>query len=101
REVETRDAGDGERVRVRVAVAGEPIDLGTSRVWESEQARALVEGLTGCIVESAAAHGDLVPAAIADVEQQGMAAAREQAGERRLEVERLQVQRRQVTVEVI
>ena len=53
REVEAVDARDRERERLRIAAAGEPFQLGAAGVAETEQPRALVEGLAGCVVERA------------------------------------------------
>ena len=68
---------------------------------EPEQARALVERLAGGVVERRARAPDTVPRTVAHVEQQRVPAAREQARERRLEVERLEVERGDVPVQVV
>ena len=92
-------ARDGERERLGVALAREPVDLGAAGVAEPEQPRALVERLADGVVDRAAGHGER--AARADVEQQRVAAAREQAEERRLERVGLEVERRDVPVQVV
>ena len=68
-------------------------------IAEPEQPRALVERLAGRVVERRPEHA--VAAALLHVEQHRVAAAREQAGERRLEVERLQIERGDVPVQVV
>jgi hypothetical protein len=98
-EVETADARDREVVGLGVALPCEPIDRRTARVAEAEQAAALVEGLACRVVEGRAEASSL--GVIVDVEEERMAAARQQAEERRLERIRLQVERGDVTVEVI
>ena len=78
----TRATGNVERLRV--ALAREPVDRGAARVAEAEQARALVERLAGGVVERRAERRRNA-AVVPHVEQQRVAAAREQAEERRLE----------------
>ena len=90
---------DGERERLRVAVAREPVELGAAGVAEPEQPGALVEGLPDGVVERPA--GDRERAARADVEQHRVPAAREQAEKRRVERVGLEVERGDVTVEVV
>src|SRR6266516_2208510 len=76
-EVEAGDARDREVVGVGVALAGQPVELGTARIAEAEQAGALVEGLAGGVVDGRTEHG--VPAALANVEEQRVPSACEQA----------------------
>ena len=78
REVEPGHARDREGERLRVALAREPVDLGAARVAEAEQPRALVERLAGRVVERRPEHASY-RRAVADVEQQRVPAAREQA----------------------
>ena len=66
---------------------------------EPEQARTLVEGLPGRVVERPAEH--LEPRAVGDGEDERVPAAREEARERRLERLRLEVERRDVRAEVV
>ena len=82
REVEAGDARDREVVRLGIAVAREQVELTPAGIPEAEEARALVERLAGGVVERRSEHG--VPGALAHVEQHRVAAAREQARERRL-----------------
>ena len=98
-EVEARHAGDGEVVGGRVAVAREPVELAAARVVEPEEPRALVERLAGRVVERRAEHG--VVGVRADVDQQRVPPAREQAEERRLDRLRLQVERGDVSIQMV
>ena len=50
-EVHAGDARDGEAVRGRVAGARQPVERRAAGVAEAEQARALVEGLAGGVVD--------------------------------------------------
>src|SRR5919201_6432470 len=50
-EVEARHARDGERVRLRIALACEPVERRAAGVAEAEQPRALVEGLACRVVD--------------------------------------------------
>ena len=81
-EVQARDAGDGEAVRLRVALAGEPVDRGSAGVAEPQEPRTLVEGLTRRVVERRPEDREAL--AVTHVEKQRVAAARQQAEERRL-----------------
>src|ERR687887_156502 len=98
-EVEAGHARDGERVRLRVALAREPVERAAARVAEPEQPRALVEGLAGRVVDrrSDAAEAGALP----DVEKERVAAAREQAEEGRLQRLRLEVESGDVPVQVV
>ena len=99
REVEPGNARDRERVGLGITLARETVELGAAGVAEAEQARTLVEGLAGRVVER---RPDApVAGVIGDVEQERVPAAREQAQERRLDRVRLQVERGHVTVEVV
>ncbi len=75
------------------------VELGTARIAEAEQAGALVEGLAGGVVDGRTEHG--VPAALANVEEQRVPSACEQAEERRLERVGLEVEGRDVAVQVV
>ena len=99
REVEAGHAGDGEREGLGIAVAGEPVELGAARVAEPQQPRALVERLAGGVVERRAEH--LEARRLDDGEQERVPAAREEAGERRLEGLGPQVERRDVRAEMV
>ena len=90
-------AASYQRALVRALV--ERVDLLAAGVAEPEQARALVERLAGGVVERRPEHA--VAAPVLHVEQHRVPAAREQAGERRLQVERLQVERGHVPVQVV
>ena len=98
-EVETLETRDRKVERLRVAVRGQPVERGAARVAETEQACALVERLAGGVVDRRPHRA--VATAVADVEEQRMAAGREQAEERRLERFRLEVERRDVPVQVV
>ncbi len=73
---------------------------GAARVAEPQQPRALVERLAGGVVERLAEHF-VIGAGIAHAREQGVAAARDQAEERRLERLGTQERRGDVTVQVI
>src|SRR5581483_10021092 len=94
REVEPRDAGDRERERIGVAAGRQPVELGAARIAEAEQARTLVERLTGRVVDRRAVDDEA--AALADLEQKRVPAAREETEERRLERVVAEVERRDV-----
>ena len=85
---------------MRVAHAGNAVELGAARVAEPEQARALVEGLARGIVERAAEHARLARHRLY-IEQQRVAAAGQQAEKRRLERVRLEVEGRDVTLQMV
>src|SRR5438046_1744572 len=99
REIEPGHARDREIERGGVPLAGEPVDRRAARVAEAEEPRALVESLAGGVVESRAEYPEA--ARLGDVDQQGMAAACEQAEERRLDPLGLQVERCDVAMQVI
>src|SRR5205085_4275726 len=84
REVQPADAArDGERERLRVAVAGEALERRTAGERQPEQPRALVECLAGGVVERAPE--DRERRVALDACEQRVPAARQQADERRLE----------------
>jgi hypothetical protein len=83
----------------RVALAGQPVDLDSTRVAQPEQPRPLVERLAGGIVERRP--DDLERPLVAHVEEQRVPAAREQAQERRLYGVRPRKERRDVAVQVV
>ena len=93
------NARDGERERLGVARSSETVERDAARVAEAEEPRPLVERLTGRVVEGRAE--PLRAAALSDEEQERMAAAREQADERRLERVVAEVERCDVPVEVV
>src|SRR5204862_3384120 len=101
REVEAGHARYRERVRLSVAVARERVERSAARIGKPEQPCPLVERLAGGVVERRAEHAHTIPAAVADVEQQRVAAAREQTRERWLEGGGLEEERRHVPVQVI
>ena len=78
----------------------QPVDLGTARIAEPEQARTLVEGFAGSVVDRRPEHARL-GAGIANIEQERVAAAREQAQKRRLERFGLEIERGDMPVEVV
>ena len=82
-----------------VALAREPVDRGPARIAEAEEARALVERLARRVVERRAEDGER--AALPDLEQHRVTAAREQADERRLQRVRLEVERGDVALQVV
>src|SRR5690348_8880514 len=98
-EVSPRNARDRKVVGLGVAVPREPVDLAAARIAEAEQPRALVERLPGRIVQRRPEHVLLVVPA--HVEEQRVAAAREQAQERRLNSVRLEVERGDMAAEMI
>ncbi len=98
-EVEAVEPGDGEREGRRVAALREPVELGAAGIAEAEQPSALVERLAGGVVECRSEH--LEAAALADVEQQRVPTAREQAEKRRLHRVGLEVERRDMPVEMV
>ena len=99
REVEPRDLGNREREGLSVAVLREPIDRRAARVAEAEQPRTLVERLPRRVVECRPEQ--LVRTALPHGQQLRMAAAREQAEERRLDLDRVEIKRGNVSVEVV
>jgi hypothetical protein len=100
REVEVRDpGGGGEREGGRIALRGELRQGGTAGVAEAEQTGALVERLAGGIVERLAQ--ERVAAVVVDLRQQGVAAGRDQAHERRLDRVGLEEVGGDVTLEVV
>src|SRR5438105_1334124 len=98
-EVEARDARNGERVGLRIALVRETVERGAAGVAEAEQPRALVEGLARRVVDGRPDAAEAVP--LAHVEEQRVPAAREQAQEGRLERLRLEVERGHVPVQVV
>ena len=90
---------DRERERLRISLAREAVERRAARVAEPEQPGALVEGLARGVVERRADHA--VARAARHVEQQRVPAAREQREERRLERLGLEVERRDVRVQVV
>ena len=99
REVESRDAGDREVERLGIALPGEPVDRGPPRVAETEEASALVERLARRVVERRPQ--PLGPTSLAHGEEERVPAAREQARERRLERIGLEVERGDVSLQVV
>ena len=106
REVQPVEAArDREGERLRVAVAGELLERRAAGERQAEQARALVERLAGGVVERAAE--DVEGRVVLDAREQRVAAAGEQADERRLEddarrpSETAQEVRRDVALEVV
>ena len=99
REVETGHARNREVERGRVPVLREPVDRRTARIAEPEESSSLVERLARCVVESRAE--PLGAAALVHGEEQRVPPAREQARERRLDGRGLEVERRDVPLEVI
>ena len=83
----------------RIAVARDELERGTAGLAQAEEARALVEGLAGGVVERAAeTHGCGV---VGHVEHERVPAGREQAGERRLQPQGREPQRGDVAKQVI
>ena len=80
REVEARHASDWELEGLGVTLLRQAVDLGSTGIAEAEQPGALVERLAGRVVERRAQN--LETGVILDVEQERVAAAREQAEER-------------------
>ena len=89
----------GKSNAVGVAVSREPVDRRAAGVPETEKPRALVERLPRCVVERRAE--PLGAAALANREEKRVSAAREQAGERRLDRGGLEVERGDVPLEMI
>ena len=81
REVEPGHPGHREVERLGIALLRKAVDRGPARVAEPEQARALVERFAGRVVERRAE--DVEPGVVLHVEQERVAAAREQAEEGR------------------
>src|ERR671918_51500 len=82
-----------------MAVPSDPVDGRSPRVAETEQPRTLVESLARGVVEGRPE--PLGPARLRDREENRVPTAREQAGERRLECVRLEIERRDVPLEVV
>src|SRR5207302_7835636 len=99
REVEPGDARDRKVVGLRIAALREHVELASAGIAEAEQAGALVERLARGVVERRAEQG--VAAVLPDVEQHRVAAAREQAEERRLDGIGPQVERGNMAVQVV
>src|SRR4029079_17395581 len=99
-EVEPGHARDGEVVRAGVSRSRDAVDLGAAGVTEPEQARSLVEGLSRGVVDRRAKHWGLART-ILNVQQHRVTTAREQAEKRRLDRVRLEIERRNVSLEVI
>ena len=89
----------GKSNAVRVAFLREPIDGRAAGIAEPEQPGALVEGLTRGVVQRRAE--PFRAPALAHGEEQRVAAAREQARERRLQRVGLEVERCDVALEVV
>src|SRR6201999_590292 len=85
--------------RFRVAAFRLFLDQRAAGIAETEQARRLVEGLTGGVVEGLAE--DLVAAVVADRGEQGVAAGGDQAEEGRLERLRLEKVGGDVALQVV
>src|SRR5207248_5847661 len=98
-EVEAVEARDRKAVRLRVALAREPVDLGAAGVAQAEQARALVERLPRRVVDRRAEPP--CPAALLHLEQERVPSGGEQADEGRLDRRGLEVEGRDVAVEVV
>ena len=90
---------DWEIVGAGIALAGQPVDGRSAGVAEAEQPRSFVERLARGVVESCPQHAKA--AGLGDVDQQRVTAAREQAEKGRLDRLRLEVERCNVTVQVI
>ena len=98
-EVEPVQACDRKRERVGIAVPGQPVNFAPAGIAETEQPRALVERLAGGVVDRGAEDG--VAGMVLDVEQQGVAAAREEAQKRRLDPVGTEEERGDVAVQVV
>src|SRR5204862_6580575 len=92
--------GDGKVEGSWVAVACKPVDSRAAGIAEAEQPRPLVERLPGGVVDRGAEHVWLA-AAVLDVEQHRVPAARAQAEKRRLQRIGLAVERRDVPMQVV
>src|SRR5262249_22856960 len=100
REVEAGHTRDRKVERLRVAVTRKPVDLRSSWMAEAEQPRPLVERFAGGVVDRRPEHARLAAVAL-HVEEERVAAARKQTEEGRLERPGLQVERRDMAVQVI
>src|SRR4029079_13853134 len=111
-EVEPGHARDGEVVRAGVSRSRDAVDLGAAGVTEPEQARSLVEGLSRGVVEPRTKHWGLartilnvrcehcgLSRLILSVPHHRLTAARNQAEKRRLDRVRLEIERRNVSLE--
>ena len=98
-QIVARNARDGERERLGVALARETVDLRPARVAEPEQPGALVERLAGGVVERRAEH--VVSRPVTHRQDQRVAAAREQAREGRLERVGCEIERGDVAPEMV
>src|SRR6185369_237132 len=78
---------------------GEPVDRGAAGVAQPEKARALVEGLARSVVQRRPQNGEAL--ALAHIEDQRVPATCEQAEKRRIDVLWLEVERRDVPVQVV
>ena len=85
--------------RLWIASLGRPLDRRSAWIAEAEEPSALVEGLACRVVQGLTDH--LEARWIANAREQGVAAARDQAEERRLDRVGLEEVRRDVTVEVV
>src|SRR3954465_10151040 len=100
REVEPGHPRDGKVVRAGVSPARNTVDLGAAGVAEPEEARSLVESLPRGVVERRAEHPGLADTVL-NVQQHRVTTAREEAEERWLDGVRLEIERRDVSLEVI
>src|SRR5207249_4102626 len=81
-EVEPRDVRDREGERLRIALAREAVERAAAGVAEPEEARALVEGLARRVVDRRPETREA--SVVTHVEEERVAAAREQAEEGRV-----------------
>src|SRR5207244_9183925 len=79
--------GTGERERVAISPGGQALERRPARVAEPEQPGALVEGLSGGVVERAPEHFESV--VILDQREERVSTTRDQADERGLECGRI------------
>ena len=99
-EVQAGDAArDREGEGVRVALLRQPLERRAAGVRQAEQPRALVEGLAGGVVERRAEDREAV--VVLDAREERVAAAGDQAQERRLERLGGEEVRRDVALEVV
>ena len=85
---------------MRVAFARDAVDLRTTGIAEAEEPCSLVERLPGRVVEGRAEESGFATA-ILHVEEQRVATARQQAEEGRLDRIRLEVERRNVAMQMV
>src|SRR5205085_7350337 len=95
-EVETGDARDRERERFRISVAGQPVERGTARIAEPQEARALVERLAGRVVERRPDHAKA--GVVLHIEQHRVSTGRQEAKKRWIGLYGFQVERGNVAV---